>query len=326
MIIRAFFVILLMSSSAQVLPSLAFAETCDSALSLLQKSTIQSYRPVLKVCETAASQEVIQTRRMQADSHDLALIVDPISLKTKLVQQSCLRSCRDTAIDELASQTHYGELIEESAKAPFLMENDGLNQSTTNPGVLLTVDMCPSKNNMDVDFFAALENQAKIQKVSFAVAITDRWISQFPDSFLKLKNLQKNKNIELSWINHSATHPYKKGLKFSENFLLAKNIDMEKEVFTTEIRLLENQQLPSVFFRFPGLVSDRHWMLKLREWGLITLGSNAWLAKGEKPDSGSVILVHGNGNERRGIHEILRLFEQRPQIWNSLQSLEGFWN
>jgi len=218
---RAFFVILFTSST--LLLSSAFADSCGSALDLVQKSSIQNYQPFLQICETASSQEVILTRKMRSGSHDLAFIVDPSSLKTQLIEQQCLQSCRNTSVEELSSQTRYGQMLEESSKAPFLTENDGLNQSTINKGVLLTVDMCPSRKNMDTDFFSAIESKAQSQKVSFAVAITDRWISQFPDSFQKLKNMQKNKNIELSWINHSATHPYKKGLKFSENFLFSKN-------------------------------------------------------------------------------------------------------
>jgi len=43
---------------------------------------------------------------------------------------------------------------------------------------------------------------------------------------------------------------------------------------------------------------------------LIPVGSNAWLAKGEEPKDGSIILVHGNSNEHSGIEKAMVLLEQ----------------
>jgi len=40
---------------------------------------------------------------------------------------------------------------------------------------------------------------------------------------------------------------------------------------------------------------------------LIPIGSAAWLAKGETPRAGSLILVHANGNEPEGIR-LLQIF------------------
>ena len=65
--------------------------------------------------------------------------------------------------------------------------------------------------------------------------------------------------------------------------------------------LLDSDLLPSPFFRFPGLVSNQRLIEVLRDLHLIPIGSNAWLAKGERPQPGSVILVHANGNEPEGI-------------------------
>ncbi|KJV78934.1 hypothetical protein RMAECT_0691 [Rickettsia rhipicephali str. Ect] len=39
--------------------------------------------------------------------------------------------------------------------------------------------------------------------------------------------------------------------------------------------------------------------------GFIPLGSNVWLAKGEKVQNGSFILVHGNSNKKAGIDLIM---------------------
>ena len=65
--------------------------------------------------------------------------------------------------------------------------------------------------------------------------------------------------------------------------------------------------VPSVFFRFPGLVSSRALFDRVVAHGLVPVGSDAWLAKGQRPTEGSIVLVHGNGNEPIGIEDFLRL-------------------
>ena len=58
---------------------------------------------------------------------------------------------------------------------------------------------------------------------------------------------------------------------------------------------------PSVFFRFPGLVSRPDVFEKVVALGLVPLGSDAWLAKSRQPPAeGSIVLVHANGNEPLG--------------------------
>jgi len=41
-----------------------------------------------------------------------------------------------------------------------------------------------------------------------------------------------------------------------------------------------------VFFRCPGLVSDRSIIERLLSYGLIAVGSDAWLAKGQQARNG----------------------------------------
>lgn len=65
--------------------------------------------------------------------------------------------------------------------------------------------------------------------------------------------------------------------------------------------LISKELTPSVFFRFPGLASSPKLIKLINELGLIPVGTDAWFAKGEKANLGSIILVHGNSNERKGI-------------------------
>src|SRR5271165_1528815 len=42
-------------------------------------------------------------------------------------------------------------------------------------------------------------------------------------------------------------------------------------------------------------------MRTVRRFHLVTLGADAWLAIGQKPGPGSIVLVHPNGNEPEGL-------------------------
>lgn len=61
--------------------------------------------------------------------------------------------------------------------------------------------------------------------------------------------------------------------------------------------MLKNGLVPSVFFRCPGLVFGRAVSEKLLSYGLISVGSDVWLAKGQQVRNGSIVLIPGNGNK-----------------------------
>lgn len=77
----------------------------------------------------------------------------------------------------------------------------------------------------------------------------------------------------------------------------------EEEILEVEKMLILNGELPSILFRFPGLISNKNLIENLvKKYSLIPLGTNNWLAKEEKSiESGDIILVHGNLNEHKGI-------------------------
>jgi len=109
----------------------------------------------------------------------------------------------------------------------------------------------------------------------------------------------------------------------SKNFVLSKEENLEKDILDNEKYLIENGVVPSVFFRFPGLISNRDAILKVKKFGLITIGSNAWLAKGENIKEGSIILVHGNKNEPKGVDIFLKLLKDKKiKSLNSLYNLQ----
>jgi len=95
--------------------------------------------------------------------------------------------------------------------------------------------------------------------------------------------------------------------------LLEPGTDINYEVLETEKAMLKNGLLPSVFFRFPGLVSDQQLVDKIVGFGLIPIGSDAWLAKGQLPKSGSIVLIHGNGNEPIGVDDFIKLLKSKTR-------------
>jgi hypothetical protein len=62
-------------------------------------------------------------------------------------------------------------------------------------------------------------------------------------------------------------------------------------------------------------------VLKLHDLSLIPVSANAWLAKNQKEADGSIILVHGNSNEPKGIDAILRLLHEGNINWLPLADM-----
>ena len=122
-----------------------------------------------------------------------------------------------------------------------------------------------------------------------------------------LDSLQKVGDLNITWINHTFNHFTSKNVPLKENFILEPGTDINSEVLNLEIALLERNMVPSVFFRFPGLVSDKEILDKIVDFGLIPVVSDAWLAKGQWPKNGSIVLIHANGNEPIGVHDFIEL-------------------
>ena len=179
-------------------------------------------------------------------------------------------------------------------------------------GQFLTIDMCPSSKSFEEDFFKKLvELSIKLNKpIPIAICISGLWINKHQEEFLWLIKQQENGYLQITWVNHSFSHPYFKDKPLEDNFLLSNKDDFENEVLEAGKILVSYNIAPSPFFRFPGLVSDQTLIEKLKDLGFIPLGSKAWLAKGEKVQNGSFILVHGNSNEKAGINLIMLMLPE----------------
>jgi hypothetical protein len=273
-------------------------------------ATVGDYRPVLKACLAADGRKAVAIREMTVAGEKLALLADPQALTTRLERAACW-TCDEMSEAELKS-TRMGRAISESAEAPGLihrgfLQNAGLTHGAA-PGDFLTGDLCPSKRPLDRAFLTRLETASP--HVPVALSISGLWFTHHFADFRWLVDQRNSGALDILWVDHTYHHPYRRKLPDAANFLLTKGVDPETEILDTERLLIANGETPSLFFRFPGLVSTDPLMQAVSRFHLVTLGADAWLAKGQQPERGSIVLVHPNGNEPKGLalfsHDLAR--------------------
>jgi hypothetical protein len=117
--------------------------------------------------------------------------------------------------------------------------------------------------------------------------------------------LDEQPNVELIWSNHSWDHP--KAGKFMNDYTPKQ---LRADTLRLEVRMLEWGVVPSAYYRFPGLIHDGARLKAILALDLLPIDCDCWMAlvRPARPDpfyhppgDGSIILVHGNGNEARGI-------------------------
>ena len=273
-------------------------------------AVISDYRVIREVVYDRKGTQQIAIRSFLSDNVAQLLVVDPATFDTS-VQPACnLNPRKGTSI---LPPSAYLKALGRYGKGPYRLHNGGATRSEEEvEGVFLTVDLCPSKRPFERELFeaaAALATQG--HPVPVAVAVTGRWIAQHPEEVAYLKQLVAAGKLAITWVNHSDRHHYDPATPMEKNFLLTPGTDMHAEVLNLEQQLLAQGLVPSPFFRFPGLVSDQATMTAVNELSLIPLGSDAWLAKGEAPRKGSFILVHGNGNEPKGVKLLLPILRNK---------------
>lgn len=249
------------------------------------------------------------------------LTVDVDSLKTQVIPIAELKARNTLSNNEPGyftfghiSSTRYYQLLNKNTAAPYRMHNQGVKHARK--GHVLTVDLCPSNKPFEAEFFAKLVHLSEKtgKPTPITIAITGMWLIKHADEFQWLLTQEKEHKLEITWANHSFSHVYYHDLPFSENFLRTPMTEIEGEILLTEQYLLEAGEIPSVFFRFPGLVSSKSLVKTIKKYGLIPLGTDAWMAnlteRHEQITPGGIILVHGNGNEHQGIVVLFPLLDE----------------
>jgi len=296
-----------------------FAAFCSSKVSS-SKITINDYRNTFMPLQDNHNQLNIAIRSYNRNSIHYFVVVDPYTLKTKVIKAS---DTKPYSASNAFKGTPYIKALYRYTSPPYKLQNYGATSALykTN-GVFLTVDMCPSTKKFEKHFFKKLLYLYKKNQVAvpMALCVSGLWMTKHKEEFAWLKKQYFLGKLDITWVNHSFSHPYIPGAPYENNFLLRNQENFEQEVLETEKVLLENHLVPSVFFRFPGLISNEKLIKNLKKMSLIPIGSDAWLAKGESILPGSFILVHGNGNEPKGIEIIMPLLSD----FNLLPIQEAF--
>jgi hypothetical protein len=290
---------------AHLLPILlliaAIPTTCPAA-----SVDIRDYRPVSEQCTDTSGHQFTAIRSFKRDGVPSLLLADPSTLATSAAPAAGFRC----AAPKKPPESPLRHAVEQLTAPPHRLQNHGLTHALRQvAGAFLTVDLCPSSRPFEREMFEAVARlpQKKDGPVPVAVCISGAWLSKHPAELAWLKEQETTGRLAITWVNHSLTHPYDPKVPLDRTFLLTPGLDATREILETERLMLENGLTPSIFFRFPGLVAGGALLEKLRELSLVPLGADAWLAKGEVPTDGGIILVHGNGNEPAGIRRLLPL-------------------
>ncbi len=259
---------------------------------------VEDYRPVFQECHHDGAAR-FAIRRLTIDGQGRVLTVDPATLATNLEPDGDW-SCADTD-DARQADTRFIRAVR-AASAPHgasaVIVNGGLVHGVGD-GSFVTGDLCPSHRPLDRRFLEALETPGA--PVPVALSLSGEWLTHHAVDFEWLRDQERAGALAITWVDHSYHHRYVPGLAPAENFMLMPGTDMRAEILDTERLLIAGGETPSVFFRFPGLISNAALMRQAADYHLIVLGGDAWLAKTGQAKPGAIILVHPNGNELVGL-------------------------
>lgn len=263
-------------------------------------------------------QDWMVLRRFESQGKPYLLMVNPITMET-YVNDAGFYQVKPMTIAEARTyfkSTPYQKALSKAESQSVSIQDAGIERGMPKEtGISLTADLCPSHRPLDrVIFSDMIEAFQRVEKpVPIALSITGTWMKRHQRDLDWLKQLAATREITITWINHSYNHRVSKTLPLKENFLLETGTDINYEVLETEKAMLMNGLLPSVFFRFPGLVSDQQLVNRITDFGLIPIGTDAWLAKGQQPQAGSIVLIHGNGNEPLGVADFIELLKSKSK-------------
>lgn len=275
-----------------------------------QTNSIKKYRRTFYRAHTEEGQPRIVLRTWQQNGHKKTLSVDPVGFKTFIEDGDTLKEERQKPL----GTTPYEQALTLYTKAPYKAHNHGLaHVSDQTEGSFLTIDMCPSSKPLAKDLFEAIAMAGEHEAVPIGISMTGLWAKQHPKELVWLIKQQDEQKLAITWINHTFHHNFIMSSKAKRWLLPSQHTEME-EILLLEKMLIQKGQVPSVFFRFPGLMANAELIKTLHEAGLIPLGSDAWLAKRQHATPGSIILVHGNGNETAGVHMLGHMLIEKSTL------------
>lgn len=299
---------------------LIFSWNSASAKSVADEQTkkITEYKVISQNVADEQGRIFVAIRSFNMDEEKYFLLVNPDTLKTQIKQTKLFSITKNSNQKE----TKYSALLKANNHPPFDRVGYGIKNFSGKKGVFLTIDMCPSKKKFEKAFYENLVNLAKQKEkpTPIGIAISGMWIIDHAEEFDWI--LKNKKYLNITWINHSFTHPYNRALPDTDNFMLMPSVTPEREILDTEKLLIVNGQTPSIYFRFPGLMSDEKLIHLLNSYGLVPISTEAWLAKNQLPKDGSIILIHGNSNEPLGVSMMNEILKTRNFELYQIPSLD----
>ncbi len=254
------------------------------------------------------------------------LLVNPQTMNTSVaaLPQTAIRKTTLPVLQQQFSKTPYVRALLNERNRDTNLQDAGIERAdTTERGFSLTIDLCPSTKPLTrsvfEDLIAAFAPEER--PVPVTITVSGLWMNSHPDDLTYLKSLVKRGELDITWVNHSYHHRFDPKRPLPVNFLLEPNTNIAEEVLLNEQTMLQNGLVPSVFFRFPGLVSDKAVFDRILDFGLLPIGSDAWLAKGQQPKPGSLVLIHANGNEPVGVADFIQLIRQKSAAIRNKQWL-----
>ncbi|MEO8360387.1 MAG: polysaccharide deacetylase [Vicinamibacteria bacterium] len=300
--------------------ALAFAV---STTRQVEAQPVKNYEAFFAECSSEqCGRRLVVLRTFSQQGEKRVLTVDPATLETS-VRSAAGLDLKALSWPELRiaiASDRYGRASTESERNGHSPRDAGLTHALpAEKGVVLTMDLCPSTKHLDRQMIKAVIDafEPEEKPVPIGIAITGCWMRERPAELAWLRDLEARGDLAVTWINHSFNHRYTRSLPLAENFLLKPGTDLGQEILGTEKMMLESGLRPSVFFRFPGLVSNFDLVQRVTAYGLVPVGSDAWLAKNQIPTPGSIVLVHGNGNEELGIKRLLALIHREKSAIRS---------
>jgi hypothetical protein len=281
---------------------------------------VREYRVVSGLAtEVTGGPPLVVLRSLARDCARAYLAVDPRTLATRVVPAAAVRLEKRpwAEVRRAVADLPYGRALRDAAANERALQGAGLGRlRPAQPGIDLTLDLCPSTRPLDRGLFTALlEGLGEEERPApVAIALTGSWMERHRTDLDWLVSLEAGGALSITWVNHSFHHRLSADRPLESNFLLQPGTDVRAEVLQTERAMLAAGLLPSVFFRFPGLVSKPAVFEKVEALGRVPLGADAWLAKsrGPTPD-GAIVLVHANGNEPTGVRRFLELLRSERE-------------
>lgn len=273
---------------------------------------------------------MVAIRGFHLQDGEYRLAVDPLTMRTAVVPAARWREKR-SGLDELRRllrRLPYFRAIAAAEQNRRVIQNAGITRlSSRVQAVYVTADLCPSRRPLDRRLIQLLLDAGggDARPVPIALCVSGRWMDKHKADLDWLIEREKKHEIAVTWVNHSYHHRCNKKGPWRSNFMLMKGTKVEEEVLTMEARMIERGIVPSVFFRFPGLISDEALVRTIIGYGLIPLGADAWLGKKHMPSAGSIILVHANGEEPVGIDRLNTFLRSRKNGQPPLRDIrDGF--